>query len=98
MNSDVKHNNGMTGVPMAVDHLADARGLSMFPVRYRPDLTERERADARAAIDNAMQSVGHVLEAALQAMTNLRAANAALARSGDCAPDYQDVGGAGKSS
>ncbi|TCW81026.1 hypothetical protein C5O80_22860 [Burkholderia sp. SRS-46] len=98
MNSDVKHNNGMTGVPMAVDHLADARGLSMFPARYRSDMIERERADARAAIDNAMLSVGQVLEAALQAMTNLRAASAALAQSSDCAADYQDAGGAGKSS
>lgn len=44
----------------------------------RLDVSNDEREEMRATIDNAMQSVGLVLETALQAMTNLRAARAAL--------------------
>ena len=97
MNSDMKHNNGTTGASMAVDRHADPRGLSMFPSRCRADLHDREQANAQAAVDDAMQSVGQMLEAVLQVMTNLRAARAALARAGD-GPSYQDVGESGKAS
>lgn len=44
----------------------------------RLDVSNDEREEMRAMIDNAMQSVGLVLETALQAMTNLRAVRAAL--------------------
>ncbi|WP_232446762.1 hypothetical protein [Burkholderia ubonensis] len=92
----MKHKNGTTGASMAVDRHADVRGLSMFSSRCRADLLHREQVEARTAIDDAMQSVGQVLEAALQAMSNLRAARAALARSGDGSPTHQDAGEAGK--
>ncbi|KWC25357.1 hypothetical protein WL50_10570 [Burkholderia ubonensis] len=98
MNSDVKHNNGAIVPSMAVDRHADACGLPMFPARFRTDQINRDQADARAAIDNAMQSVGQVLEAALQAMTNLRAASAALEQSDHMRPASPNVGGTAKSS
>ncbi|KVS41077.1 hypothetical protein [Burkholderia ubonensis] len=97
MNSNVKHTNGAIVPSMAVDRHADACGLPMFPARFRTDLINNDQADARAAIDNAMQSVGQVLEAALQAMTNLRAASAALEQSDHVPPASPNVGGTEKS-
>ena len=78
MSIDMKHNNGTIGALMAADRHVDTRAQVMGEVRFRTDLTESERDDARAAIDDAMQSVGQVLEVALQAMGNLRTARAAL--------------------
>jgi hypothetical protein len=86
MSNNMKHNNGTIGASMAVDRHADAHALSMFAGRFNSGLTERERADVCAAIDNAMQSVGQVLEVALQAMGNLRVAQAALVHYDDGPP------------
>lgn len=98
MDTNRKHDNGTIGVPAHADHRADARGLTMGPPRYRSDLTDDERADAHAAIDNAMLSVGQVLEAALQAMANLRDARATLQQCGDTRDLRMTLGGRQQSS
>ncbi|MCR1767679.1 hypothetical protein [Burkholderia glumae] len=92
MSNNMKHNNGTIGASMAVDRHADAHTLSMFRGRFHSGLTERERAEARAAIDNAMQSVGQVLEVSLQAMGNLRVAQAALVLYDDGPPPPSELG------
>ncbi|MBN3820070.1 hypothetical protein G3N57_27280 [Paraburkholderia sp. Se-20369] len=79
MNSNMQHNNSTTGAAAPADHHADTGGVQAFSPQSRTNLTDDERADAHAAIDCAMQSVGQVLEAALQAMANLRNARATLA-------------------
>ncbi|KVN23546.1 hypothetical protein WJ63_20385 [Burkholderia pyrrocinia] len=79
MNSNMQHNNSTTGAAAPADHHADTGGAPAFSPPCRTNLTDDERADAHAAIDCAMQSIGQVLEAALQAMANLRDARATLA-------------------
>ncbi|MCA7981709.1 hypothetical protein LGM57_35815 [Burkholderia cepacia] len=86
MSIDMKHNNGAVGVLTAADRHTDARAGAAGGLRFRSDLTGSERDVARAAIDDAMQSVSHVLEVALQAMGNLRVARAALGRCDDGPP------------
>jgi hypothetical protein len=90
MSINMKHNNSTVGTWMAVDRHADARSLVTDTVRLRADRTDGERDKARAAIDDAMQSVGQVLEFALQAMGNLRVARAALARLEEGPPTRTD--------
>ncbi|KVU55396.1 hypothetical protein [Burkholderia cepacia] len=91
MSIDMKHNNGAVGVMTAADRHADARALAMGGMRFRSDLIRSERDVARAAIDDAMQSVGQVIEVALQAMGNLRVARAALGRCDDGPPLCPDT-------
>ena len=98
MDTNRKHDNGTIGPSAHADHRADARGLTMGPPRYRSDLTDDERADAHAAIDNAMLSVGQVLEAALRAMANLRDARATLQQCGDARDVRMALGGRQQSS
>ncbi|CAB3758563.1 hypothetical protein GQ57_03140 [Burkholderia sp. MSh2] len=98
MDTNRKHDNGTIGAMDRADHRADTRGLTMGPPRYRSDLTDGERADAHAAIDNAMLSVGQVLEAALQAMANLRDARATLQQCGDARDPRISLGGRQQSS
>ncbi|KVD18373.1 hypothetical protein WI81_09815 [Burkholderia ubonensis] len=93
MNSNSEHNTGTIGASMPADHHADSRGSSMFTPRIRTDMTDDERADAHAAIDTAMQSVGQVLEAALQAMANLRDARETLTQCGDGRDARLNLGG-----
>ncbi|MDR5642859.1 hypothetical protein [Burkholderia cenocepacia] len=94
----MKHNNGAVGVLTAADRHADARALATGGMRFRSDLTGSERDVAHAAIDDAMQSVGQVLEVALQAMGNLRVARAALARCDDGPPIHANMNDRYKSS
>ncbi|WP_423378000.1 hypothetical protein [Burkholderia sp. LMG 32019] len=94
MSINMKHSNGPVGALMAADRQADSRSQAVGGVRLRTDLTESERDDACAAIDDAMQSVGQVLEVALQAMGNLRVARAALVRYDDGPPLRTERGGA----
>ncbi|MDR8051881.1 hypothetical protein [Burkholderia cenocepacia] len=91
MSIDMKHNNRAVGVLMAADRHADARALAMGGMRFRSDLTRSEREVARAAIDDAMQSVGQVLETVLQAMGNLRVARAELGRCDDGPPNHANL-------
>ncbi|KAB0640870.1 hypothetical protein WT67_04115 [Burkholderia stagnalis] len=98
MSIDMKHNNGAAGVSMAADRHADVRALAMGGMRFRSDLTGSERDAARAAIDDAMQSVSHVLEVAIQAMGNLRVARAALGRCDDGPPNHANMNDRYKSS
>ncbi|WP_175900330.1 hypothetical protein [Burkholderia cepacia] len=88
MSIDMKHNSGTVGY--ATCH-TDARAQAMGRGRSRSDLTGCERDVARAAIDDAMQSVSHVLEVAIQAMGNLRVARAALARCDDGPPRHPNM-------
>ncbi len=90
MSIDMKHNNRTVGVLMAADRQVNTRCRAMGEGRYRLDLTGCQRDDPRAAIDDAMQSVGQVLEVILQVMGDLRTARDALTQS------YQDSGKAGK--
>ncbi|WP_230941405.1 MULTISPECIES: hypothetical protein [Burkholderia] len=87
----MKHNNGAVGVLTAADRHADVRALAMGGMRFHSDLTGSERDAACAAIDDAMQSVSHVLEVAIQAMGNLRVARAALGRCDDGPPIRPDT-------
>ncbi|VWD64044.1 hypothetical protein BLA39750_07831 [Burkholderia lata] len=98
MDTNRKHDIGTIGVSAHADHRADTRGMTMGPPRYRPDLTDDERADAHAKIDSAMLSVGQVLEAALQAMANLRDARATLQQCGDARDTRMTLGGRQQSS
>ncbi|UNY41861.1 hypothetical protein CPT_Momento_031 [Burkholderia phage Momento] len=98
MSIDMKHNNGAVGVLTAADRHADARARATGGVRFRSDMTGSERDVARAAIDDAMQSVGQVLEVALQAMGNLRVARAALGRCDDGPPIHANMNDRYKSS
>ncbi|VWC00426.1 hypothetical protein BPS26883_04863 [Burkholderia pseudomultivorans] len=88
MSINMKHSSGTV---MAADRHVDMRPLVMDGARFCSDLTESERVDARAAIDDAMQSVGQVLEAALQVMGNLRTARAALVRYDDGPPVHAEA-------
>ncbi|WP_028201175.1 hypothetical protein [Burkholderia pseudomallei] len=81
MQSNINRDNNLAGVAMNADRLVDARGLAAIAARYRED--RGNRADAEAAIDNAIDSVGLVLESALAAMAELRNARAALMRFAD---------------
>ncbi len=92
MSINMKHSNGTVGTLTAADRHADTRSQAMGVGRFRTNLTESERDDARTAIDDAMQSVGQVLEAALQAMGNLRTARAALVRYDDGPPMRAETG------
>ncbi|WP_230684596.1 hypothetical protein [Burkholderia cepacia] len=98
MDTNRKHDNGTIGASAHADHRADARGLTIGSPRFRSDLTDDERADAHAAIDTAMLSVGQVLEAALQAMANLRDARATLQQCGDSCDTHLIRGGRQQSS
>ncbi|WP_260438608.1 hypothetical protein [Burkholderia contaminans] len=90
----MKHNNDTVGI--ASRH-TDARAQAMGG-RVRSDMTGCERDVARAAIDDAMQSVSHVLEVAIQAMGNLRVARAALGRCDDGLPNHANMNDRYKSS
>ncbi|MCW0030047.1 hypothetical protein [Burkholderia pseudomallei] len=78
MQSNINRDNNLAGVAMNADRLVDARGLAAVAARYRDD--RGNRADAQAAIDSAIDSVGLVLESALAAMAELRSARAVLTR------------------
>ncbi|MGY4726892.1 hypothetical protein [Burkholderia pyrrocinia] len=95
MSIDMKHNNGTVGI--AARH-TDARAQAMGGGRVRSDMTGCERDVACAAIDDAMQSVSHVLEVAIQAMGNLRVARAALGRRDDGPPIHANMNDRYKSS
>ncbi|CAJ7442318.1 Uncharacterised protein [Burkholderia pseudomallei] len=82
MQSNINCDNNPAGVAMNADRLVDARGLVAIAARCRDE--RRNRHDATAAIDSAIDSVGIVLESALAAMTELRNARAAIARCSDC--------------
>ncbi|MCR1771114.1 hypothetical protein [Burkholderia glumae] len=88
MSIDMKHNNGKVGV---TNRHTDARAQVMGGGRFCSDLTGGEREVARAAIDDAMQSVSHVLEVAIQAMGNLRVARAALGWCDDGPPIHANM-------
>lgn len=89
MSIDMKHNNGTVG--MAACH-SGARAQAMGVGRVRSDMTGCERDVACAAIDDAMQSVSHVLEVAIQAMGTLRVAQAALVLYDDGPPPPSELG------
>ncbi|KVD81692.1 hypothetical protein WS62_24220 [Burkholderia sp. ABCPW 14] len=81
MQSNINRDNNLAGVAMNAERPTDARGLAAIAGRYRND--HGNRADAEAAIDSALDSVGLVLESALAAMAELRNARAVLTHFAD---------------